>query len=199
MPINIDKKKFRKILLFEDGAYSMLPVSLPSYQPTLFDWSYDGEWIKLWTKVGGYYPAIRTVVAYQGGREGFGFLDVACAMKAPNDKGIYFFFYEPQKADFANYQGMDTADGTTYVCRSKSGAVETKTTLTGQNWTVERRFRIIHQKDRSKCEFYIENALMVTHTTNISDQPFEVCCAEPNATIREVYMRYPRGIYIERV
>jgi len=199
MPINIDKKKFRKILLFEDGAYSMLPVSLPSYNPDKFDWSYDGEWIKLWTKIGGYYPAVRTVVAYQGGREGFGFLDVACVMKAPNDKGIYFFFYEPQKADFLNYQGMDTADGTNYVSRTKSGGFEDKKPIVGQNWTVSREFRIIHQKDRSKCEFYIDGGLVNYHTTYVGEQPFEVCCAEPNATIREVYVRYPRGIYVNRV
>jgi len=196
--INIDKKLLRVAIGWAEYA-SALPISLPNYYPASFTWSYDGEWITIQT-LQALYPAIRTCVAYESGSLTTSVLHACVNIKAPtNATRIYYFFYEPQKGDYANYQGLDTRDGAAYNARSRNGGVETKTVLADQDWTVERKMALSHQKDQSDMHFYIDGAEVAHHTTNISAQPFEICCAEPNGQLRTIYVRYPKGIYVDKV
>lgn len=198
MSINIDKKLLRKALGWADLA-SALPISLPNYYPSYFTWSYDGEWITIQT-LAAYYPAIRTTVAYESGSLTTSYLSTCVNIKAPsNPANIYYFFYEPQKGDYANYQGLDTRDGADYNARSRNGGAETKTVLSGQDWTVERKMGLSHQKDQSDMYFYVDGAEVAHHTTNVSAQPFEICAAEPNGQVRTIYVRYPKGIHVDKV
>lgn len=198
MSVNIDKKKFRKYLGMAEYA-SALPISLPNYYPTLLTWDYDGEWISVTTLQPNYYPAIRSCVTYQAGRS-VHTLELCANIKAPtNDKNIYFFFYEPQKADRNFFQGFYTTN-TQYITETGDGTgFFEQNILTGQDWTAEHKFKIEHKKDKSYCKFYIDGVLVATHTTRIADQPFEVCAIEPNGVLRTIYLRYPKGIYVDKV
>jgi len=198
MSINIDKKKLREAIGWAEHA-SALPMSLPNYSPASFRWSYDGEWITVET-LGAFYASIRTCVAFESGSTTTSYLAACVNIKAPaNATSIYYFFFEPMKGDYDNYQGLDTRDGVAYNARSRNGGAETKTILSGQDWTVEVKMRLAHQKDQSDIYFYIDGAQVAHHTTNISAQPFEIMCAEPNGQVRTIYVRYPKGMYVDSV
>jgi len=198
MSITIDKKLLREYLAFTDFC-SSLPISLPNYYPASFTWTYDGEWIAINT-IAALYPAVRTTVAYESGSLVTSYLEACANIKAPaNAQSIYYFFFEPQKADYANYQGLDTRDGAAYNARSRAAGVETLTVLGGQDWTVERKFKLSHQKDQTDMYFYIDGAEVAHHAANISAQPFEICACEPNGVLRTIYLRYPKGIYVDKV
>jgi len=198
MSITIDKKLLRKYLSLTDIC-SSIPMSLPNYYSWAFTWSYDGEWIAVTTIALSYYPSIRSTVAQESGSLTTSYLQVCANIKAPTATSIYFFFYEPTKGDYPNYQGLDTRDGAEYNARSRNSGAETKTILAGQDWTVERKFMISHQKDQSDVYFYIDGVEVAHHTTNISAQPYEVACCEPNGVLRTVYLRYPKGLYVDKV
>lgn len=189
MSINIDKKLLRKAWYGADpleGPMRALPLARFGGTP-----SYDGEWITNHNPSGGFL-AFGTRNAYQGGLTGH--LIAKARLKVSVDSSVYMFFYEPTKADFANYQGIDCKDGTVHYCRSRNAGVETLTSIDPQDWLVEHEFKIVHYKDQSAVQFWIDGALVATHTTNISPQPFEILAGEPNGVARNIYLKYPYGV-----
>jgi len=71
------------------------------------------------------------------------------------------------------------------------------TDLTGQDWTVEREFKVVW--DATKVEAYIDGALVATHTTRVPPDP-QMFFAETTQTAtgtgsREwVSVKYPPGV-----
>lgn len=205
MSVNIDRKKWRATepqLVFSQpylGFAHAFPLDTAYHRAGECEMSYDGEWIKLDEKITGDYPALgRSAFAITYGWSGANLRCHAVLKAPPNDNNIYFFFYEPFKGDYANYQGLDTRDGAEHNARSRNGGVETKTVLSGQDWTVEHRFGLEHEVNQSAMRFYIDGSVGATHTTNISAEPYEVLAGEPNGQIRTMYMRYPAGIRVSR-
>jgi len=198
MSIEIDKKLLRKAWFgavdaeLEESLMRTLPLARIGYNPT-----YDGEWIKNQNPAAGYY-GFGTGVAYQGAGIGVvGTLRASARLKISVDTFHYMFFYEPVKADYDNYQGIDARDGAVHYARSRSGGAQTATNIDPQDWTTEHEFLILHQKDVTDVYFYIDGAEEAHHTTNISAQPFEILCGEPNGQPRDVYLKYPYGIGIK--
>lgn len=194
MSINVTGADFRKRFFGE----SALGNSLIQAQPLDFDESlltYDGTWLKI-SQGSGQYKAIKTGHSLQIAAS----IDKAdpvfcawCRAKANVDSSNYLFFFEPHKGGFSNYQGLDNSEGTTHYARSKK-STETKTNIDPQDWTAETEFMIKHEKDDSDVYFYIDGAEEAHHTTNISSQPYEVCCCEGNGVARQLYLKYPPGI-----
>jgi len=155
--------------------------------------TYDGTWLKLVTAATGFPMVGGSGVSVQNLSK----LEMHATVKAtPNAMCIFFLFMEPYKGDFANYQGLDTRQGTGYYARSINAAASTVTDLGVQDWTVETKLRVVHYYDRSKVEFYKNGALLVTHSTNISAQPYECNCLESDEVARTVYLKYPPGLSI---
>lgn len=192
MSINIVHKTLRKTLLSDPDLTNCLIRALPliwiGTTPT-----YDGEWLKL-TSTLGQYPAITTGHTFENKKSGGEGLISSAYVKVNIDSSTYMFFLEPYKGNYDNYQGLDTRDGAVHYARSRNGGAETTTELTGQDWTAETKFTIKHENDQTDVYFYIGDVEKAHHTTNISTQPYEICCAEPNAVVREVSLKYPPGI-----
>lgn len=198
MSINMDKKLLRKAWFgqnlseLSEGLMRTLPLARLGYSPT-----YDGEWLINHNGAGGYY-GFGTGVAYQGAGIGVvGYLKASAKLKISVDSSVYMFFFEPRKADYANYQGIDCRDGTSHYCRSRNGGVQTLTAIDPQDWLVEHEFQITHYKDQNNIYFYIDGAEVAHHTTNISPQPFEILAGEPNGVARDVYLKYPYGFGVK--
>lgn len=151
----------------------------------------DGQ---LWLTVTGvdtYYPAIRTGHSLQ--RKNV--LVAQATLKVTNDESwLFIFFFEPRKGLFNDYQGMDTQGGSTHYARSRNAAAQTTTVLSNQNWLQEHTFKIRHYYDQSACKFYVDGAEVASHTTNISAQPYEICCGESDGKVRIINLKYPPGI-----
>jgi hypothetical protein len=189
MSVKIDLQKFRKAF----GVWDDFHGTLPLYRMGTVE--YDGEYVRL-DNPSGSYNAWRTGISYtrvQYGTPMRGALDFRGKGYATDDTSIYFFFLEPAKGDYSNYQGF-RHDGANYCVESRSGGIETQTNLTGQDWKVETEFRIHYRTDEAR--FYINGSLVVTHTTDLSSPPFEVHFGEPNGVARTVFLRYPPGIYL---
>lgn len=156
--------------------------------------TYDGTWLKLVSVAGGEYPIIcGSGVSVQNLCN----LEIHATIKATPDVGsIFYLFMEPYKGDYANYQGLDTRMGTGYFARSINAAASTVTDLGAKNWTVETKLKVVHEYDRTHVFFYENGALIATHTTNISAQPYECNCMETDNIIRTVYLKYPPGLSI---
>lgn len=152
--------------------------------------AYDGTWFKMVGSVGT-YPAYVSGQSIQ--RRGYLLASVQ-AKVATTESNIVMFWYEPYKGDYANFQGMGH-DGTGHYAKSRNGGAETNTYLSGQDWTVETKFSIRHEYDQSEVKFYTASNLVATHTTNISAQPYEIQCCEPANVAKNVYMKYPPGMY----
>lgn len=195
MSINIDKKKLREALDF---------LEISKAYPLWFNIgtgctiTYDGEWIKV-HNLAGQYSVIGTgygFPAYEACRDIF-ILYAAAKVKAPtDDTSIYFFFLEPRKAEYNDFQGF-RHDGTYHCFEFRNGGAEEQDNIAAQDWTTEHRFHIAHTKNRSLCQGYIDGALVAecTNSTYISAQPYCIYAAEPNSVARDVYMKYPPGIY----
>jgi len=198
MSINIDKKKLRKELMDVLEGFKSLPLWFTVAGASTI--TYDGEWIKV-ANVAGQYSAIGTGFgspAYQATRDIYSLL-VAAKIKAPgDDTSIYFFFLEPRKGNYDNYQGF-RHDGTYHCFEFRKAGSEEQDNIVDQDWTTEHTFMIKHKKDGTLCQGYIDGALKAecTDVNDISDQPFCVYVAEPNGVARDVYLKYPPGIYIE--
>ena len=188
MSININVKDARHALGWLEAAQA-IPLALypETAQVTL---TYDGEWIS-WATTGGTH-------AIESGHEySRNVLWVGAKLKLNTDSSTYVFFLEPYKGNFSNYQGFDNKDGAQKVARSRKAGAETTTNLT-DNWTEETDFQIKHEADQTDVYFYIDAVEKAHHTTNVSAQPFEICCCEPNAVARTVYLKYPPGMYFRR-
>lgn len=184
MSVKLDKKALYKALQWDFvNVYPVSPYAAATY---------DGEVVTLVGQTGLYPATLKTWVAYWVGYSG-AHLGAGCRVWSPdNPTQIFMFFFEPSKGNYDNYQGF----GYGYVAVSRSGGAATSTSLTGQNWAVEHDFRIRHKKDQTECRFYIDGAEVAVHTTNISAQPYEILCGEPNGVVATVKVRYPPGIYI---
>lgn len=194
MSINIDEKKFRKALFGatpRDGLAQSMPLSCLTAEMT-----YDGEWIKNPNTAAG-MTAIQTgfsVTRKASTTKTDPDLIVRGTLKVDTDTNIYIFFMEPHKGGFNEYQGFDCKDGATHFIRSRNGGAETATNIEPQDWTAEHEFEIWHEYDDSDVYFNIDSVEVGHHTTNISSQPFEIACAEPNGVVRNAYLKYPPGI-----
>jgi len=160
--------------------------------------SYDGEILHLKTTVTGKNSAYRTTAIHtlNLGVASWTLLLASALLSSPqgNTEDSFPFFYEPANGDFVNYQGFRFQVGTHY-CVSNSGGVSTTTAIT-LDLTTWKKLTLIHWTDRSQCNFYVDDSLIVSHTTNISAQPFEILCAEPGTTIMDWYVKYPPGIHL---
>lgn len=155
--------------------------------------SYDGEWVIVVQPGTGTQMCVRS---WHAGLVCLGTskLTVAITAYANNDKSIYWFFYEPFKGDYSNYQGFET-DAANYYAKSRKAGVQTQTDISPQNWTVETMFGI--QYDESAVDgtyFYIDGALEASHGTNLSAPPFEAIFGESKAVARTFHIKYPPGI-----
>jgi hypothetical protein len=182
MSINLDKKLMLKGLDFLEIASSM-----PLYPTAQV---YDGEYLRHDNPAGSYDAIGVHGIRVNGKADGA--IHFAAVVKSTAPTDTFMFFYEPQKGTFSEYQGF----GYGYVARSRSGGVETSTSLTGQDWSVDHEFKIRHNTDQSAVRFYIDDTQVAQHTTNISAQPYEVWCVEPNGVAASGYLKYPRGIYM---
>lgn len=196
MSINIDKKKLREALDWFEFS-----KSLPLWYTigTGCTITYDGEFLKV-VNVAGQYSAIGTGYGspgYQATRDAFSLL-VAAKIKMNSDTSVYVFFLEPRKANYDNFQGF-RHDGANHCFEFRKDGAEEQDNLAGQDWTTEHTFMIKHKKDGTLCQGYIDGALKAESTdpTKISDQPFSVYCCEPNGAARDMFLRYPPGIYME--
>lgn len=198
MSINIDKKKLRKELFDELEGSKSLPLWYTIGTGCTI--TYDGEYLKV-HNLAGQYSAIGTGFgspAYQATRDTYSLL-VAAKIKAPGgDTSIYFFFLEPRKGNYDNFQGF-RHDGANHCFEFRDTGAEEQDNIAGQDWTTEHTFMIKHKKDGTLCQGYIDGALKAesTDALKISDQPFCVYVAEPNGVARDVYLKYPPGIYME--
>lgn len=195
MSINIDVKKWMKAFFSEPTLEKGFFRSLPIYG----SWaamSYDGEWIKISGTVGTHYVIVTCGTHEANPSTQYPNLALyGCAIcKVTTDSDIYIFFFEPQIGSYSEYQGIDCRVGTTHYVRSRNSNVETATNIDPQDWTVERRFAIYHRHNETQVDFEIDGAIVATHTTNISSQPYMICCAEPNAQVRDAFLKYPFGI-----
>jgi len=195
--IKIDRKEFRQVIpVYEPKVSPYLDVArafalrFNLHVVGQREMSYDGEWVRLNQIVTGQYPVLaQTGHSVQRRTQ----LYARARGYATDDTSIHWFFLEPAKGVYGDYQGIRHDD--TYHCvESRSGGVETQTNLTGQDWTVETEFAIAHWYDQTETRFYINGALVATHTTNISAQPYEILFGEPSGVARVIYMRYPYGI-----
>lgn len=195
MSINIDQTDLRK-QWFEDpdlehGLMVALPMRLSSGTGPFL--SYDGDWIKV-TGVIAFYPALCTGCAYTSEESTGAGLAAQAFLKTDIDSECFMFFFEPFIGNFDNYQGLDTRAGVVHFARSRNAAAQTATDIDPQDWTVETRFGILHEFDQSDVYFYIDGVEQAHHNANISAQPYEICCAEPRAVVREIEMKYPPGM-----
>ncbi len=153
--------------------------------------TYDGIWLKVTgthkTKL--QYPAITLNKPQQGTP-----LQATATVKVDVDSWWFAFFMEPFKSNYANYLGMDTRAGTVHYARTRRNALQTATNIDPQDWTNETEFSIIH--DKSDVYFYINGAEIAHHTTNISQQPYEISCCEPDGKARKCSLKYPQGIIV---
>ena len=159
--------------------------------------TYDGEWICI------YNPSVHLVAigtgygfpAYEATRTTY-YLSVCATIKAPSDDtNIYFFFLEPRKADYNNFQGF-RHDGTYHCFEFRKAGAEEQDNIAGQDWTTEHEFKISHKKDETDCIGYIDGVEKAHSTDNskISSQPYSIYCCEPNGVVRTLYLKYPPGI-----
>jgi len=195
MSINIDKKKLRKELDFRELCKAY-PLRFHITGATTV--TYDGEYLII-TSASATYDCIGTGFgspSYEATRSTY-YLSVMARIKAPgNDTSIYFFFLEPRKGVYADFQGF-RHDGTYHCFEFRNGDAEEQDNIADQDWTTEHIFRIVHYKDQSLCQGYIDGALVAecTDNTKISAQPFSVYTIEPNGVARTVYLKYPPGIH----
>jgi hypothetical protein len=187
MSIKIDKKKWRTAMEMLEFV-STLPIATYGVG-TRF--TYDGEYLML-DNPSGAYNACGWTHGIRLDRLGYA-LYASAVGYAPDDTSIYWMFFEPRKGDYANFQGI-RHDGTAYVVESRSGGVETETDISPQDFTVDTEFKIYHATGVFRV--YVNGALVVEHTTNVSSPPFEVVFGEPNGVARTVFLRYPRGVTI---
>ena len=196
MSINVDKKKLREALDWFEFS-----KSLPLWYTigTGCTITYDGEFLKV-VNTTGQYSAIGTGYgspAFQATRDAYSLL-VAAKIKMSSDTSVYVFFLEPRKANYDNFQGF-RHDGANHCFEFRKDGAEEQDNIADQDWTTEHTFMIKHKKDGALCQGYINGALKAESTdpTKISDQPFSVYCCEPNGVARDMYLRYPPGIYME--
>lgn len=195
MSINIDKKLLRKALELDELARSAPLVHILQGASTI---SYDGEYLSL-VNTAGQFSVIGTGYgspAYEAGQNTFSLIVAAKVLCVSSDADVYIFFLEPRKAVYNDYQGF-RHDGVNHCFEFRNGGAEEQDNITGQDWTVEHEFKILHKKDRTVCRGYIDGALVAecTDITYISAQPFSIYAGEPNGVARTVKLKLPPGIY----
>lgn len=179
--------------------------SLPlSYIPNLVwaekaSYSYENGYLKQVSPVG--YPAFMTGHSLQRYPSAL----QASASGYASDTNMFVFWYEPHKGNWDNFQGfVHNAANYSPGCVSRASAVATYTAYSF-DVTTENIYSIRHEYDQSEIKFGFQDGLdetptwVVTHTTNVSAQPYEICFGEPNNVARTSYLRYPPGIYLTYV
>jgi len=169
---------------FEFGALATL------WQPGV-SIAFDGTYFILaFPKDKAGWPAIQHHYEYGMGR--------ACLIGkiSAYEAGKSFFpiFSEPRKGLYDEFFGFLVSD-TTHTARTVAGGVETRTLLTGQDWTVEREFSLKYTPG-SEVKFYVDGTLVATHTTNVSaeDRPRHIFCeighrSPPYTTDSKLYVK----------
>ena len=194
MSINIDKKKLREALDWLEFSKAFPLWFHRDHESCSI--TYDGEYIKL-IGASGRYPAIGTGYSfpYQAKRDTFS-MSPRAHVKSDVDTSIYFFFLEPSKGEYDDFQGF-RHDGVYHCMEFRSGGAEEQDNIAGQDWTTEHEFKINHKKNQTLCQGYIDGVLKAESTDNskISAQPFAIYCCEPNGVARTLYLKYPPGIY----
>lgn len=195
MSVDIDKKLLRKALEMDELARSAPLVYILAGGSTV---SYDGEYLSL-VNAAGQFSVIATGYgspAYEAGQDTFSLIVAAKILAVDNDTNIYFFFLEPRKAVYADFQGFHH-DGTNHCFEFRNGGAEEQDNIAGQDWTVEHEFKILHKKDRTIVRGYIDGVMKAECTDNafISAQPYSIHSSEPNGVARTVKLKLPPGIY----
>jgi len=187
MSIKLDEKTLYKKLWF--NWRDALPLAL-STAANPADYSYDGEEIRQYNPLAGWPAMVTGQSIYHPSK-----LRTGCVLRAPDPTDIWFHLQERAKAIPSELLALRTT-GATYETISTRGGVSTVQTLTGQDWSVRREFQIRSWANQTQTEFYVDGAVVSTHTTNIPAQPFEPFCAEPRNVVREIFLKYPKGVFI---
>lgn len=196
MSINIDKEDMRKALGFNLFNRSLPLMALLSGSSTV---TYDGEYLII-TNASGEYSAVGTGYgspAYQATRDSYALLVAARCICVSSDNNVYIFFLEPRKANYDNYQGF-RHDGSNHCFEFRKGGAEEQINISGQDWTVEREFKIKHQKNQTNVQGWIDGVLKATcadPATYASAQPYCIYACEPNGVARTCKLKFPDGIY----
>lgn len=197
MSINIVKKDLREAIDLR-GIAQAFPLRYIIMGTSTI--TYDGEYLII-NNVSGQYSAVGTGFgspAYEATRSTYSLSVTAIVKAVDDDLNCYFFFLEPRKADYAEFQGFKTDAGAgSHKFEFRSGGTEEEDPIAGQDWTVDTKFRIIHYKDQSLCQGYIDGALVAecTDPADISAQPFSIYAGEPNGVARVMHLKYPPGIH----
>lgn len=274
MSINIDKEDFREAIDLIEIAQA-LPIWYNLAGTSTF--TYDGEYMIIANSVGA-FSAIGTghgspsYAATHANK----YLVVRATVKAvTTDTSCYFFFLEPKKADYGEFQGFKTDAGAgSHKMEFRSGGTEEEDAIAGQDWTADTVFTIRHRKGvfdhnsgvtaaiatgtavshglfddgagltptsviisaaetgptdifssavgaatftvnfggggnktfywiaeyetTALCEGYVGGVLKAScvDDADISAEPFNVYCCEPNGVARSMTLLYPPGIHI---
>jgi len=100
-------------------------------------------------------------------RVGYGTYEWQARIVNPGaEKNLYVGFGERASAFWTDAIFVFDRFGTYYFTTYKDG-VGTQTTLTGQDWTVERTFKV--EWSPGSAKLYVDGTLLATHTTNVPD------------------------------
>lgn len=166
MSVRIDKMKLARELYhaLQQIIYSVEhnAFELPDWDGTYFIFKTPAETPSEPNCIAILCPIPRRFAASDG-------VDTNIKVKVGNPAtGRDFFplFTEPARAHYNEFQGFRIAGTTAYYLLSRAGGTQTSTSLTGQNWTVERTFRL--SCTTSATTGYVDGAQVGQNTTNIS-------------------------------
>jgi len=191
MAITIGKPKFR------DAAWDLnIGVYARNYNGGCY--YYNGYIIAVASPIANARSALQTMQGYKPPVtiEHYGYLV---------NPGTYKIFYPMVSMEAAWAAAFDEGaiivklDDTTYMMRTWDMVATTDTTLTGQDWTIERHFKLVWTA--TSVTLYIDGAQVAQHTTNLPSGPIcpflEIAHkTTAPATRSKLAIKYPTGFSI---
>jgi len=199
MSIKLDKDKMTRAIVFD-----AMTSNIEFLTHGVIEYSYEPPYVVATVKAD--QRAIATIrVSWE---IAFGYRTPWCArlkvsgVEAGRDFHV-FFGEQHYQGHYDEYDGFRIMD-TTYTVATRTGGVETATSYTWDE-TVEHEYKIFHTPV-PECSFYLDGALVVTHTTNVStlrEPPWRLCSecfsANPPYTADgKIFARYPNPFWAER-
>jgi hypothetical protein len=163
MAVNLDKAKMQQAL-----GITPIPLTLGTRMGKYAQVFYEGGYI--WVRAGATLDVWASAILIGADINfGFGTYQWKGLVNPEANKGMIPFGFE-------RYHGIAgeglidmRVDDTTYYARTNWQGNSTYTVLGGQDWSIEKTFKIVWSN--TKVEFYVDGALVATHTTNIPQVP----------------------------